>query len=53
MSAVLSGFGSKAVEANLASQEDLKDQAEAWKDWAKDGDCWYSALHGEILCRKE
>ncbi|KAF9363557.1 hypothetical protein BGX34_003848 [Mortierella sp. NVP85] len=53
MSAVLSGFGSKAVEANPASQEDLKEQAKAWKHWAQDDDGWYSAVHGEILCRKE
>jgi len=53
MSAVLSGFGSKAVETKLASQEDLKVQAEAWKGWAKDDDGWYSAVYGEILCRKE
>ena len=53
MSTMLSGFGPKAVEMNLISQEDLKDQEEAWRDWIKSDDGWFSSYHGEMLCRKE
>ncbi|KAF9363555.1 hypothetical protein BGX34_003846 [Mortierella sp. NVP85] len=50
---MLSGFGSKAVEMNLISQEDLKEITNAWKDWIKNDDGWFSNYHGEMLCRKE
>ncbi|KAK3816538.1 MAG: S-adenosyl-L-methionine-dependent methyltransferase [Benniella sp.] len=48
-----SAFATNAVEMNLASQEELKDIAEAWRDWIKNDDGWFSLLHGEIICRKE
>jgi len=53
MDMMLSGMGPKAVEMNVISQEDLRNYAEAWRDWVKNEDGWFSLFHGEILCRKE
>jgi len=48
-----SAFATNAVEMNLATQEELNGVAEAWRDWIKNDDGWFSLLHGEIICRKE
>jgi hypothetical protein len=49
---MLSGFGPKAVELNLINQEDLRNQEEAWRDWIKSDEGWFSLLNGEVVCRK-
>ncbi|KAF7724044.1 hypothetical protein EC973_001420 [Apophysomyces ossiformis] len=46
-----SSFATNALEMNLATQEELKGLAEAWKDWVKHDNGWFSLLHGEIICR--
>jgi len=53
MTTMLSGFGPKAVEMGLISQQDLKDYEESWKEWIKSEDGWFSLYHGEMLCRKD
>jgi len=38
------------VKNELGTAEDLEKLADAWREWAKDEDAWFSVLHGEILC---
>jgi ubiquinone/menaquinone biosynthesis C-methylase UbiE len=46
-------FATNATELNLATQEELKVMAKAWRTWIEDDNGWFSVLHGEIICRNE
>ncbi|GJJ12944.1 hypothetical protein Clacol_007191 [Clathrus columnatus] len=48
---VASSFAKNAIDANIATQEDLESYAKAWRTWAADEDGWFSMIHGEIICR--
>jgi hypothetical protein len=32
--------------------EDLKRVSEAWREWGREEDAWFAALHGEIIYSK-
>ncbi len=40
-----------AVDAGIASQDDLLDISRAWHDWANDPKGWFGMPHGEVICR--
>jgi len=44
-------FGDRAVEHGLATREDLRRLARAWRRWAASEDGWFLIPNGEILCR--
>lgn len=46
-----STFAKTAEEHGLATEEDLKRISQAWREWAKSEDAWFSVLHGEVLAR--
>lgn len=45
-----SSFAQTSLEGGLATQADLEEIAEAWREWGKEEDAWFVVLHGEILC---
>jgi len=47
-----SPFHKYALEGGHCTESDLKEIAEAWREWGKDEDGWFTILHGEIICRK-
>ncbi|HXQ59789.1 MAG TPA: methyltransferase domain-containing protein [Acidimicrobiales bacterium] len=46
-----SDLGTRAVELGLATADQLRHMAAAWRRWAAHPDGWFAVLHGEILCR--
>ncbi|MCZ4604678.1 methyltransferase domain-containing protein [Streptomyces sp. Lzd4kr] len=48
-----SAYAERATEGGHATAEELRVVSEAWREWGRRGDGWFSVLHGEILCRKE
>jgi SAM-dependent methyltransferase len=50
---VESSYAGRATEGGHATEEDLRAVSEAWREWGKRPEGWFSVLHGEILCRKE
>ncbi|MFF8357807.1 methyltransferase domain-containing protein [Streptomyces chartreusis] len=48
-----SAYAERATEGGHATAEELRAASEAWREWGRRGDGWFSVLHGEILCRKE
>jgi ubiquinone/menaquinone biosynthesis C-methylase UbiE len=46
-----SGFAEHAVGVGLATEQDLRRLAGAWRRWAASDDGWFLIPHGEILCR--
>jgi ubiquinone/menaquinone biosynthesis C-methylase UbiE len=48
-----SAYAERATEGGHATAEDLRAVSEAWREWGRREDGWFSVLHGEILCRKE
>ena len=46
-----SAFADRALEAGIATQDQLQEISDAWSDWAADDDGWMSMPHGEVLCR--
>ncbi|MHB9857968.1 class I SAM-dependent methyltransferase [Streptomyces sp. YIM S03343] len=49
---VASSYAERATEGGHATPEQLAAVAEAWREWGKREDGWFSVLHGELLCRK-
>ncbi|RDA95654.1 hypothetical protein CP533_1236 [Ophiocordyceps camponoti-saundersi (nom. inval.)] len=49
---VESDFATTAVEAGLATEQELRETAEVWRSWGGREDAWFSFLHGEVICRK-
>jgi SAM-dependent methyltransferase len=48
---VSSALAGQAVEAGIATREELAELARAWHRWTAAEDGWFAVLHGEILCR--
>ena len=48
-----SAYADRATEGGHATTAQLRAVSEAWREWARQEDGWFSVLHGEILCRKE
>ncbi|MFD3564274.1 class I SAM-dependent methyltransferase [Streptomyces sp. NPDC058686] len=47
-----SAYAERATESGHARPGQLEEVSEAWREWGKQPDAWFSVLHGEILCRK-
>jgi len=50
---VASAYADRAVEGGHGTAEQLHAVAQAWREWGRQEDAWFSVLHGEILCRKQ
>ncbi|OCH89810.1 S-adenosyl-L-methionine-dependent methyltransferase [Obba rivulosa] len=48
---MLGDIGKVAVKQGLATQEDVEQIAEGFKEWATKEDGWYASMQGEIVCR--
>lgn len=48
-----SAFGRTALEEGLASQEDLEDVSQTWKEWGNHEDAWISIPSSEVICYKQ
>jgi len=48
---VESDFATQALERGAATVDDLGMLAEAWREWGRSADGWFTVLHGEVLCR--
>ena len=46
-----SAIADQARAEGLATDEDLRTIAAAWRAWSVDPDGWFAVLHGEIVCR--
>jgi SAM-dependent methyltransferase len=46
-----SAIADQAVDAGLATRQDLQRISAGWLAWADAADGWISLLHGELLCR--
>ncbi|MEV2194046.1 class I SAM-dependent methyltransferase [Streptomyces phaeochromogenes] len=49
---VASAYADRATEGGHATAEQLNAVSEAWREWGRQENAWFSVLHGEILCRK-
>ncbi|KAM0749401.1 putative ubiE/COQ5 methyltransferase [Meredithblackwellia eburnea MCA 4105] len=47
-----SSFRDTALKAGLATEEELKEVSESWRDWGKREDAWFTVVHGEVLAWK-
>lgn len=47
-----SAYADRATEGGLATVEQLRAVSEAWREWGRREDAWFTVPHGEILCRK-
>jgi hypothetical protein len=45
-----SAIATQAVEIGAATEAELREMADAWRNWAAEPDAWFAVLHGEILC---
>lgn len=45
-----SEFAKQAVAAGFAEPDELEQLAEAWREWSKDPDGWFTIPHGELVC---
>jgi SAM-dependent methyltransferase len=46
-----STLAEQALDQRLATEADLADLAQAWRDWAQAEDGWFAVPHGEVLCQ--
>lgn len=46
-----SAIADQARAEGLATDEELRNIAAAWRAWSADPDGWFGVLHGEIVCR--
>ena len=46
------GFTKTAVREKFATEEEIKEISEAWKEWGEHEQAFIAIPHGEILCRK-
>lgn len=46
-----SAIADQARAEGLATDEELRSIAAAWRAWSADPDGWFAVLHGEIVCR--
>lgn len=49
--AVASRFAEQAIGYGLADDVGLEHLADAWREWGRADDGWFSILHGEVLAR--
>ncbi|WP_431041478.1 class I SAM-dependent methyltransferase [Streptomyces sp. P1-3] len=49
---VASSYARMAVDGGHATERELADIADAWREWGALEDGWFTVPHGEILCRK-
>lgn len=49
---VASAYAGRATGGGHATAAGLAAVSEAWREWGRAEDGWFSVLHGEILCRK-
>ncbi|MDQ0687486.1 SAM-dependent methyltransferase [Streptomyces achromogenes] len=49
---VASAYAERATGGGHATPEQLRAVSQAWREWGRREDGWFSVLHGEILCRK-
>ncbi|NEA66839.1 methyltransferase domain-containing protein [Streptomyces sp. SID12488] len=47
-----SAYADRATEGGLATLDQLRGVSEAWREWGRQEDAWFTVPHGEILCRK-
>ncbi|MFJ3641626.1 class I SAM-dependent methyltransferase [Streptomyces sp. NPDC090108] len=48
-----SAYADRAMESGHATPDGLRAVSEAWREWGRHEDGWFTVLHGEILCRKD
>ncbi|MEV0263549.1 class I SAM-dependent methyltransferase [Streptomyces sp. NPDC050617] len=48
---VASSYARVAVEGGHATEEELAEVSEAWREWGRQPDAWFGVLNGELLCR--
>lgn len=46
-----SAVARQAVAEGRATEQELQEIADGWREWGADDDGWFVVLHGEILCR--
>lgn len=46
-----SAFAKSVVEHGHATENELSQIVEAWRDWGSKTEGWYGIMHGEVLCR--
>ena len=47
---VASSYARRAVEGGHATEAELREIADAWREWGSRDDGWFAVLHGEVLC---
>jgi hypothetical protein len=47
-----SKFKETAIKAGVTTEEELKTISEAFTEFAKDQDGWFTVVNGEVVCRK-
>ncbi|USQ84324.1 methyltransferase domain-containing protein [Streptomyces phaeoluteigriseus] len=47
-----SAYAERATEGGHADAGRLRAVSDAWREWGRQEDGWFTVLHGEILCRK-
>jgi len=47
---VASSYARRAVEGGHATEAELREIADAWREWGGRDDGWFAVLHGEVLC---
>ena len=46
-----SDLARQAVDAAIATRDDLEAMSRGWRNWAAADTAWFAVLHGEILAR--
>lgn len=46
-----SAISTQIVAFGLATERELAEISDGWREWAASDDGWFSLLHGEIVCR--
>ncbi|OON81754.1 class I SAM-dependent methyltransferase [Streptomyces tsukubensis] len=46
-----SSYADRALEGGHTDRAGLEAISEAWREWGRQEDGWFTCLHGEILCR--
>lgn len=47
-----SSLAHRALASGVATEEDLEEAADAWRQWAADDDAWFAVVHGEVLAQR-
>ncbi|MEV0275774.1 class I SAM-dependent methyltransferase [Streptomyces sp. NPDC050610] len=48
---VASSYARVAVDGEHATEGELAEISEAWREWGRQPDAWFGVLNGELLCR--